>query len=77
MAGRKVWHVVPNSDGGWAVKKEGAQRASGLYGSKDEAIAAAKNLAKNNMPSQIKIHREDGTFQTEHTYEKDPEKYPG
>ncbi len=77
MARRKVWHVVPNPDGDWAVRREGAQRASGLYRNKAEAIERAKELAKANEPSQIKIHREDGTFQTEHTYGADPEKYPG
>lgn len=77
MARRKIWHVVPNPDGDWAVKREGAQRASGLYPNKAEATERAKELAKANEPSQIKIHREDGTFQTEHTYGGDPEKYPG
>ena len=77
MARRKVWHVVPDGDGGWAVKKEEAQRASGIYPTKAEAIAKAKELAKANVPSQIKIHGTDGRLQTEHTYGGDPEKYPG
>ncbi len=77
MARRKIWHVVPHGDGGWAVKKEGAQRASGLYDAKDEAIEGARNLAKRNEPSQIKIHGTDGKIQTKHTYGADPEKYPG
>jgi len=76
MARRKVYHVVPQGESGWAVKKEGAQRASGLYGRKDEAVAEAKRLAKASNLGQIKIHGKDGKFQTEHTYGADPEKYP-
>jgi uncharacterized protein YdaT len=76
MADRKVYHVAPK-DEQWEVKAEGAQRATKLTDTKKEALAAAKDLAKNQKPSQVVIHRTDGTIQTEHTYEDDPENIPG
>lgn len=74
MGKRKVYHVTENSDDGWNVKKEGSQRASGNFGTKNEAVQRGKELAKNAPLGQIKIHGQDGKIQTEHTYGKDP--YP-
>ncbi|HRQ68584.1 MAG TPA: DUF2188 domain-containing protein, partial [Candidatus Syntrophosphaera sp.] len=31
-------HVVPNADGGWDVKKDGATRSSGHFDKKQEAV---------------------------------------
>lgn len=77
MAKRGVYHVTPRSGGGWDVKKEGNQRASGHFDRKSDAVSRGKGLAKNQPLGQIKIHGRDGKIQTEHTYKKDPEKYPG
>ena len=77
MAKRKVYHVVPNRAGGWDVKKEGGQKASGHFDKKSEAVERGKELAKSGPLGQIKIHKKDGKIQTEHTYRQDPEKYKG
>jgi hypothetical protein len=77
MAKRKVYHVVPNRGGGWDVKKEGGQKASGHFDKKSEAVERGKELAKSGPLGQIKIHKKDGKIQTEHTYRQDPEKYKG
>ena len=74
MEKRKVSHVTKNSDDGLNVKKEGSQRASGNFGTKNEAVQRGKELAKNAPLGQIKIHGQDGKIQTEHTYGKEP--YP-
>lgn len=74
---RTVYHVVPRTRGQWGVKKENAEKASTTEDSKQEAIDSAKELAKKNKPSQIIIHKKDGSFQTEHTYGSDPERYKG
>jgi hypothetical protein len=71
---RKTYHVVSNSDGGWDVKKENGQRSSGHFDTKDDAVVRGKELAKSGNHGQIKIHKQDGKIQTEHTYGKDP--YP-
>jgi hypothetical protein len=77
MSKRKVVHIVPTSGGNWAVKRERANRASSIHDRKDEAIERGRELAKEGSLGQLKIHKKDGTIQTEHTYGKDPEKYPG
>jgi len=77
MSQRKVVHVVPANENKWAVKREHAHKASSLHDRKDDAIDRAKELAKAAPLGQVKIHKQDGTIQTEYTYRKDPEKYPG
>lgn len=72
---RTVYHVVHNSDKEvWQVKKEGSSTAIKNFDTKDEAIDYAVELAKNNKPSQVKIHKKDGTIESERTYGNDP--YP-
>jgi hypothetical protein len=78
MSDRVVYHVVPDrEEDAWKVEKENSERASSVCQTKDEAIEEARRLAQNNSLSQVKVHRRDGTIQTEWTYGKDPEKYPG
>jgi cell division protein FtsN len=78
MSERVVYHVVPDKDENvWKVEKEDSDRASSICQTKDEAIEEARRLAQNNPLSQVKVHRRDGTIQTEWTYGQDPEKYPG
>lgn len=78
MSKRKVYHVVWDDNGNkWQVKKEGSERASSNHPKKPEAINKARELAKNAPLGQIKIHKKNGTIQTEHTYGEDPEKYLG
>lgn len=69
---RKVYHVVPTEDGGWAVKREGAKRALAKISTKSDAINRGRDLAKSGGLSQLKIHKQDGKFQTEYAYGKDP-----
>jgi hypothetical protein len=74
MAGRVVYHVVSDGDSGWKVKANHASRASSTHTNKVDAVAHARDLAKNQPLGQVVIHKQDGTIQTEHTYGKDP--YP-
>lgn len=68
---RKVYRVVPDRDN-WNVTHEAAVLSRHYL--KSEAIEAGKKVARANMPSQLVIHRADGTFETEYTYGQDP--YP-
>lgn len=77
MTKRKVYHVIPNSDSGWDVQKEGSKRPSGHFDKKSDAVSRGKELAKSGPLGQIKIHKGDGKIQTEHTYGQDPERYKG
>lgn len=76
MPSRKVYHVVP-SDNGWSVKAEGASRASRIAPTKAAAIAAGKDLAKPAPLGQLKVHKQDGSIQTEYTYGNDPRSRKG
>jgi 2-oxo-4-hydroxy-4-carboxy--5-ureidoimidazoline (OHCU) decarboxylase len=76
MGKRTVYHVTKGED--WRIAKAGADRASATAETKAEAIQRAVELAKNTgRLAQVRIHRQDGTIQSERTYGKDPEKYPG
>lgn len=69
-ADRKVYHVAPHEDG-WKVEAEGASRATSVHPTKDEALNAGRELAKNQAPSQIVVYKKDGTVQTEYSYDEE------
>ena len=71
MGKRTVIHVSPSGNRDWKVKREGASKASNVFDNKQAAIERAKELAKNQELGQVKIHKADGTFQTEYTYGQD------
>lgn len=73
---RVVYHVVYEG-GTWKAKREGGQQASVTGDTKKEVIDQARRLAKNNLPSQVIVHKTDGTIQTEWTYDDDPGSSPG
>lgn len=65
---RKVYHVASHEDG-WKVEPEGAGGIVSVHGTKDEAVTAARELAHGQVPSQVIVHKKDGKFQTEYTYD--------
>jgi hypothetical protein len=71
---RKVYHVVPRSDGSWAGEGEGAKRASVVGETKAEVLERTIEIAKEHPLSQVIIHKENGEIQSERTYGEDP--YP-
>ncbi len=73
---RKVYHVTKKDDH-WQGKRTGADRASVTASTKAEAVAKTKGLAKAAPLGQIRIHKENGQIQMEHTYGQDPRKYLG
>lgn len=78
MSNRSVYHVLPdNASGKWRVAQEKAQRASEVLDMKEDAIRRAKDIAQRNMPSQVIVHKMDGTIQREYTYGNDPVRYEG
>jgi len=52
-------HVVQSKDG-WAVKKEGAKRATVVKTTKEGAVKAANNI---KTAVRIVVHKKDGTIQ--------------
>ena len=64
---RKVYHLMPHEEG-WQVTKADAKKPELVRERKLEARSEARDLAHDNEPSQLVIHRQDGTIQTVHTY---------
>ncbi|HLT48303.1 MAG TPA: DUF2188 domain-containing protein [Rubricoccaceae bacterium] len=66
-----VYHVVP-SEGRWAVKREGADRASRVADTQDEAVAVAEQMARNQAPGRVVVHGANGLIESVHTYDAVP-----
>ena len=56
---RSSHHVVHNPNGGWDVKRGGAQRSSGHYSTKQEAVNAGRQISRN-QGTEFVIHGMDG-----------------
>jgi hypothetical protein len=65
---KPVFSVLSREDG-WAVTLGGEAEARAVYATKDEALEAARALAGANAPSQLVIHRKDGSVQDTLSYE--------
>ena len=57
----KRTHVVKR-DSGWAVKKEGAKRATKVYTTKEQAVKGAEKSRKSGR--DVVVHKKDGSIQT-------------
>ncbi len=68
----KNQHVVTHREG-WAVKSEGAERATKVVPTQGEAIGIAREIALNNN-AEVVIHGRDGQIRERNTYGRDP--YP-
>ena len=64
---RKTYHVSPH-DEGWKLGLEGADAPVSVHSTKDEAMTAARQVAKKNEPSNVVVHKMDGTIQTQFGY---------
>jgi len=62
----KTFHVYRAEDGKWAVKKVGARAA--LFPSQQEALKAARAVAKKQNQSQVVLHRRDGRFEVKEVH---------
>jgi len=71
------YHITP-TENGWALNKQGAERASKTATTKVEIIKLATEFLDGKTAS-LKIHKEDGTIQEERTYPRsaDPKKTKG
>lgn len=71
------YHIT-KSESGWALTKQGAQRASKTATTKAEIMMLAGEFLSDKKAS-LKVHKEDGTIQEERTYPRsaDPAKTKG
>ncbi|TFV62046.1 DUF2188 domain-containing protein [Geodermatophilus sp. DF01-2] len=67
---RKVYRVLP-AGGSWKVAGPSGSALSTHY-TKPPAVSAGQAAAKANQPSQLVVHKADGTFEYEYTYGDDP-----
>jgi len=67
---KKDYHVVPQGKE-WAVKREGAERASSKHTTQVDAIVAGKQLAKQHK-TELVIHRPNGQIRDSDSYGNDP-----
>lgn len=67
---KKDIHVVP-SDGRWAVKREGAGRASSVHSTKADALDAGRTTARRDRVELV-THGRDGRIQDCDSYGNDP-----
>ena len=71
MTKSKTHHVVPDPKVGWNVKRGGAERASGHFDKKQDAIDAAREISRN-QGTELKIHNKDGTIASSDSHGNDP-----
>jgi uncharacterized protein YdaT len=57
---KKRAHVIKRENG-WAIKKQGASRASRVFQSKEEAVKDAQKLKRSGH--DLVIHNRDGSIQ--------------
>jgi hypothetical protein len=63
-------HVVPHKNG-WAIKKEGSERASLIASTKKEAEKEGRQMARM-LESELIIHGKDGSIQNSDSFGNDP-----
>ena len=68
---RKEHHVVPNSKGGWDVKRNGGERASVHTETKQDAINKARVISKNQR-TELVVHNKDGKISNPDSHGHDP-----
>jgi len=66
----RVLHVIPGSDG-WTVTVEGEDDAVGTFDTKKEAVSAGRDAAKEHVPSQLIVHKQDRSVQESFSYDEE------
>jgi len=69
---RTVYHVLPNGEKGWKAEDTGSKKVVLENDTKAELVKKIKEKARKEEPSQVVVHKKDGTFEYESTYGDDP-----
>jgi len=70
MPKKRDIHIVP-LENGWAVKREGSERASSVHRTKKEAMDRGRDQAKRDRVERVE-HGQDGRIQKSNSYGNDP-----
>jgi hypothetical protein len=68
---RNEHHVVSNPNGGWDVKRNNAERASGHFDTKKEAVEYGIKVSQNQQ-TELVIHNLDGRISNSNSFGNDP-----
>ena len=69
-------HVVTTKDGKWGVRGEGNKKLTKKTDTQEEAIARAKEIAKNKK-SELLVHSKKGKIRTKTSYGNDDRRTNG
>ena len=64
---RSTFQLLP-MEGGWELTKKGSVEPVSVHDTKDAALAAGRAIAKQNEPSQLVVHTQDGGVQATYEY---------
>ena len=67
---KKPVHVTPHNDG-WAVRREGSERASSLHRTQADAIDAGRTTARREQ-TELEVHGRNGRIRARDSYGHDP-----
>ena len=70
------YNVVNNPNGGWDVKRDGAERASVHADTQGEAESQAKGFAGNSGGGEVRIQGRNGQFRDSDTVAPARDPYP-
>ena len=76
LKGPETHHVVPNPNGGWDVKRGGAERATGHFETKQDAIARGREVSRN-QETELRIRNRDGKIKGSDSHGHDPRNIRG
>lgn len=71
MAKNSSYRVIASINGGWSVKRDGAERSAKTFDTQREAIKYGENLSRSHS-SELVIHGRNGRVQRKDSYGKDP-----
>jgi hypothetical protein len=68
---RDTHRVMPHPDGGWQVKRDGAQRAYRRTDTQNDAVDIARPVSRN-QGTELQIHRKDMRIRQSDSHGNDP-----
>jgi Uncharacterized protein conserved in bacteria (DUF2188) len=74
--GPDTHHVVPNPGGGWDVRRGGADRSSGHFDNKAEAVNHGREISRN-AGTELRIHNRNGRIGQSDSHGHDPRNIKG
>ena len=72
----KSTHIVPNTNGGWDIEQSNAQRSSGHFNTKQEAVERGRTISKNQK-TEFVIHNQNGRIARKDSHGNDPKSIKG